>query len=168
MRALLLPATASDAAELACFMRDSDREECLFNARAFGRHSPEWSIRKDLMRAVAEGDVWSMWLGDALMGMGGCKPQPTGMAALWFLGTDLADRHPITMTRACRQFIAFAHSRNPGVIGNVVPKTLVQRVAWLQHLGFDMREGEAQSMLQGHVIFWSHGPARPRRRPRGS
>lgn len=163
MRAISLPATARDVDELDCFMRKSDREECLFNAKATGRHSDGWSIRKDLLAMLESGSVWSMFWGDDLMGMGGLHTDPRveKVGSIWFLGTDLADRHPIAMTRACTRFLAMSLQSFKGVVGNIVPKHLCQRVAWLQHLGFDMREGEAHSMLQGHLIFWTEALSAP-------
>lgn len=160
MRAKILPATLWDVDTLDCFMRSSDRDECRFNAQATGRIGPDWSIRGDLLTAMREGEVWSMWWGDDLMGMGGCQMQK-GIGAIWFLGTDLADKHVVGMTRACRRFMQLVLQRHDGIIGNIVPKYLAQRVAWLQHLGFDTREGEAHSMLQGHVIFWTQAQSAP-------
>lgn len=168
MKAIALPATRFDAEQLACFMRASDIEECKFNAAAFGRDRiPGWSIRGDLMDALEDSEVWSMWFGDKFLGLGGCR-RGDPVSAIWFLGTDLADEHPIAMTRCSRRFVNMAVATTPGVIGNVVPKTMAQRVAWLQHLGFDMRDGEAQSALQGHVIFWIVSPSAPKttQRPR--
>jgi hypothetical protein len=163
MRAVILPATARDVDELASFMRASDREECLFNAKATGRYNGQWSILGDLRRTFAAGNTWSMWWGNDLMAIGGffCDPRLAGVGSIWFLGTDLADKHPIAMTRGCRRFLDMTLRRFDGIVGNIVPKHLCQRVAWLQHLGFDMREGEAQSMLQGHLIFWTSAPSAP-------
>lgn len=161
MRAVILPATSRDVDELMAFMRPSDREECVFNAKATSRYKDGWSIRDDLLAALAGGNTWAMWWGDDLMALGGCVMQ-AGVGSIWFLGTDLADAHPIAMTRGCRRFLDMTLRRFPGIVGNIVPKHLCQRVAWLQHLGFDMREGEAQSMLHGHLIFWTSARSAPK------
>lgn len=165
MKARILPATSWDVDELACFMRASDRDECAFNARETGRYGPGWSIRSDLVAALAAGNVWSMWWGDHLMGMGGCLVEPH-FGTIWFLGTDLADRHPLAMTRACRRFLDLTLAHDATLVGNVIPKHMAARVAWLQHLGFDMLDGEAHPMLQGHLFFWKAAPSAPTTTPR--
>lgn len=157
----LLPATRYDVQELAAFLRASDRSESEFTARAVGRWTSTWSVSADLVQAL-DGEAQTLWWGCDVMGIAGIMPftHDPKFGAIWFMGTDLADRYPRSMTRACRRFI---NARLPFFtrVGNIVPRHMPERLRWLKHLGFDFVPEEAQQIYQGHVIFLSqarHGP----------
>lgn len=159
MTTRILPATRYDIDEVVSFMRASDREETLFCAQATGRWHPLWSAREDILSVADCSELHTMWHGDAVMGLGGVVPHPA-LPAIWFLGTDLADRFPIAMTRACRAFVRAQARRFPR-LGNVVPGHDTRRIAWLRYLGFDFPEIEAQHLPQGLVVFMSQAPHGP-------
>lgn len=165
MTFLILPATSYDVAELASFLRESDREEATFNAIVTGRYfEPGWSIRADLERAFEDHDLWTISREDgAVVAVGGIRPNPSDPSEgiIWLLGTDLADRHWRELTRLCARAIA-CFSGPFRRFGNVLPKHMMKRRRWLEHLGFDISEGEAQLQTYGLVSFWSQSLTAPK------
>lgn len=150
------PSTSFDPPVLCTFMRDSDRWETRFNAEKTGRLTSNWTPQADLDRQVDEGHAWTLWYKDNLVGMAGVNPLPENNAigAIWFLGTDFADRHWHGMTRASRRFVEF-QSPYWFAMGNIIPKKMDKRRAWLEKLGFDIDESEAHPNFKDHVAFWS-------------
>lgn len=139
--------------ELICFLRESDRDELAFTARATGRQHRE--IHAEIGLAITAGPAWTLWWGDDVLGIAGINPAPEGgYGAIWFLGTDLADRHWQGMTRAIRRFMAMEMPAFDWV-GNVVPAHMEERRRWLHHLGFDFPQIQAQHLPQGLVVFTS-------------
>lgn len=150
----LWPATRRDIADLASSMRASDIEELTFNARATGRWSPDWTIRGELMAGFDRWEHWAILRDCDVVAVGGIAPKPSdpGVGAIWMLGTDLADQHWRQMTRLCRRWLEI-HRPHYRILGNVLPAHMMQRRRWLEHLGFDFIENEAQRSASGHVVF---------------
>lgn len=154
MNGWLRPATREDLHRLIRDMRPSDVRECTFNARATGRWHPGWTIAGDLVKAWPSHPHWAMDSDRGLIGMGGANPLAPGVAAIWFLGTRLADAEWRMMTRLCARFIAMKQAEFPRM-GNVLPQGMATRRRWLAHLGFDFPAGEAQQGECGLVTFWT-------------
>ena len=157
MTATILPATVYDLDTLARRIRMSDELECRVLSRLGGRDGKNWSIVTDLCMAYARAPVWSMYLGDELLGCGGVNPLPDDKrkGAIWFLGTKAADDHPIAMTKACKRFM---ETERPKWLwmGNLCPTFADYRVRWLERLGFDSNREEAHRYNMPVVSFWAH------------
>ena len=160
----LWPSTRRDVQKLSSFMRESDRAELTFNAKATGRFGPGWSIHSDLEKAFASHELWSILKDVDVVAVGGilAAPHDPRTGIIWMLGTDLADTHWREMTRLCRRWLDMHLSRYDRV-GNVLPTHMMQRRRWLEHLGFDMVESEAQLHVTGLVSFWQQSDTAPRR-----
>lgn len=153
----VLPATRHDILTLAREMRASDRAETAELARASGRLTASWSVAGDLLHAFGRSDMWAVWTSGKLVGIGGIAPLPQNNAigTVWFLGTDLADTHILALTLVMRRFIR-ANSHNWFAIGNVLPQDMGPRRRWLEKLGFDFADEEAQQNSNRLVTFWHH------------
>lgn len=142
-------------------MRATDREEVTFNAMATGRAGKGWTVEAEIRNSFNPQTFWAMTLKGHLMAVGGVASIPgTQAGAIWLLGTDLADREWRALTRGTAAFIAMARKRW-GWVGNVVPQHMAARQRWLQHLGFDMIENQAQLASIGLVAFCVAGPDGP-------
>lgn len=163
----LAPATGWDLDQLIARLRPSDVEELRLARQAILPELPaDWSPETDLIDQWAriEGETWAMfdpWDG-AFLGLCGINPFPENPAvgAVWFLGTVEADARPKALTRGARAFLAMA-AGEWFQIGNIVPRHYTSRRRWLEALGFDIAEAEAQGPFKRHVAFWS----RPRPGP---
>jgi len=154
MRTRLLPATLYDLETLCSLMRQSDRDEIEFNAKATGRYYRDWSIRREMIDQFPKFPHWAMLHDGDLLAICGIAPMPCGLGAIWLLGTDLMDVHWRETTRLARQFIAATRSDYLAV-GNVVPAHMTDRIRWLKHLGFDISQTKADRPFSRHVAFWS-------------
>lgn len=150
-----LPSTIWDIEHLADNLRQSDIDECTFNARAFGRLTPSWSIKSDMVGNFPTSDHWSLWHDEGLAAVGAITPLPDGRGAIWMLGTAVAERHGLGMTRACQHLLS-VKLKEYRQLGNVVPMKMTDRIRWLVHLGFDIEWKQANGLPTGVVAFWSH------------
>ncbi|WP_138469870.1 hypothetical protein [Poseidonocella sp. HB161398] len=152
-------ATPEDIEELALNMRAMDRWEMRHVARVSGRG--HISILGDLMQTYRQGPLTALHHDDGVLGIVGVVPMPDmpGAGAIFFLGTDLADRHTLPMDRALRRWLAaeLASGRWPGGFGNVIPSELRYRRIWLEKLGFDFPVAEVQQLHDSLEIFWMAG-----------
>lgn len=150
---MVLPSTRYDVHTLIAFLRESDLWETRLAAGFAGRR---YDLYKDLMNSFGETDYWTVWKDDKLVGMGGIRLTSTceNIGAIWFLGTDLADKYPIDLLRTMRRFIQ--NNREMWYkFGNIIPAGFDERLRWLRQLGFDFEEIEAQQNGRRVVIFIS-------------
>lgn len=149
-------------------MRASDIMEVRTNAIMTGRMGPDWSLESDVRQGFTDGSCWSLWDGGELVGMAGVAvfPPVPQIGAIWFLGTDAADRKWRSMTRACKGIKPMLE-QGFEYVGNVVPESMTRRIAWLEYLGFDI-ENDKANVADGYVAFWSHPQTAPKtvQRPR--
>lgn len=166
MRALLWPATRGDVSQLAREMRAGDRDEVTAAACAVGRMDSDWTLEGDLLSTFDQHQMWSMWRGDDLLGLGGILPfdDLPDVGAVWFLGTRRADTHWRSMTEAADRFLR-VFGKDFTNIGNMLPCSSLKRRKWLEYLGFDFIEGEAQLCLEGFDVFWLRPTPGPEDRP---
>lgn len=153
MAVRLLPGGLWDIGKLLDSLRQSDREETLFTARALGHWHPGWTLAG--MFASERPDCWAMFSNGAFLGLIGIRPLPECPSAglIWFLGTVEADRQPVALTKGCRRFIDMQRD-SFSAMGNVVPQHMVERIRWLSYMGFDIIDEEAQLLPEGMVSFW--------------
>ena len=136
----LLPSTQWDVVRLFETMRPSDVDEVLYSQAANGV-----DIKDLLLDRVGKDNYFTLWRNDEIVALGGIT-QTTwtpSIGVIWLLGSDLADKHWRAMTRACRAFILSNKTKWKG-IGNHVPSHAAKRQRWLQYLGFDIANKEAQ------------------------
>jgi hypothetical protein len=161
VKPLVWPATAYEVEELLVKMRPSDRREITFCAHALGRAVRGWSLEAETRKACAGHEVWAGFYKGELMALGGIAPLPDQpcCGAIWFLGTDLADKEWRAMTRACKRLVGIM-AEGWCWVGNVVPAGMAKRIRWLEHIGFDMLESQAQLASIGLAAFSlrPHGP----------
>lgn len=70
----------------------------------------------------------------ALMGIRFSTEYPGGVC--WMLGTELADEHPVTFTRDCKEMIGRVSRET--YLWNIMPEWAYEkRKGWLEFLGFD-------------------------------
>ena len=136
-------------------MRPSDIDEITFNAKKTGRMNFGWSIKAELESQFDKFEHWTITKGIEVVALGGVVPLPQNPAigAIWMLGTRLMDIHWREATRLTRQYINMVRP-DWFLIGNIVPKHMIERRRWLEHLGFDFVEEEANIQLKDHVTFW--------------
>jgi hypothetical protein len=149
---------------LACEMRDSDLDELTTTVAAAGRSFDD--LLDELVLQTAQSLPTSLFCEDGLIGIAGIDPIPgrEGHAIAWFLGTDLADLHWRAMTRFCAKIIAdyVLHAdKHPTWIGNIMPKGHSKRERWLNYLGFDISNAQAQGPFQDFILF-SMNPVAPK------
>jgi len=158
----IYPSTRWDIGLTAEFLRNSDVVETILLAKQTGRYGPDWSLKEELLKAFdGDGEFWTMWIEDCIVGIGGLVPtQVQPEAVIWFLGTDLADSQWRTMTRYCRK-MKNKWSADGWLLHNVVPLSDRLRISWLRHLGFDIISERANDPFEGFVPFMSLPDKRP-------
>lgn len=144
-------------------LRASDKLELWLNMKARGEPYTVMRTRQELLKVAQSEETWALWKDGELLGLGGIAQVPNmiGVGAIWFLGTDLADKNPMAMTRACKRFMRAFHKHWPS-LGNVVPTCMSNRIRWLEYLGFDFSPEKAN---ETHVAFWSHYAAQRSHQP---
>lgn len=171
---ILLPATLLDAYILAANLRFSDEDEWRLAHEAFGGDEPG-GFFDAINDGVEVGDAWALWDGPDLVAIMGVVEMPQFMqrlvpypakscCSIWMMGTDLADLRWRGMTRAARRFMAM-QAKRWDAMGNIVPKGMQKRLRWIQHLGFDISDHQAQFRDMGFVTFWTHPRVGPKISP---
>lgn len=160
---LILPATLADALAVEARLRPSDRLELQRNGEATGRGTSAPAVRALVLDSFFAGEAWAMWSGDTLLGMGGVAAMGVtadAFGAIWFLGTEEADARPKELTRGARRFVEM-QTPHWQALGNMLPRGFERRRSWLEAMGFDFREPEAQGIKESHVFFVKARPTGP-------
>lgn len=146
----VLPATLFDGETLLRNMRQQDIEEMHYCRYALGH---DRSRNEIVGKAFETHPVWAMLDGADLVALMGIDRFPeTDIGVVWVLGTDLFDSRWRAATRTCKAILP-VFARDYRAVMNVVPAHMERKVAWLQHLGFDM--AELQAKHRGKMLFFS-------------
>ena len=126
--------------------------------RRLGKWTPAWRLQDDLDWLMREGYLfWAIHYGPDLVALGGIRPNPVAptTGAIWMLGTDLADTEWRGLFPRVRAFIAAFAPAFPDGVGNLIPKHMPKRQAWMKHLGFDISPLRVEDSLhESHVLAW--------------
>jgi len=135
----ILPASLYEIDYLVENIRESDFHEVRWMACHTGIYRPGWTPKWAILGAKGLATIWAAWLEDELLGLGGAIPTGRpGSAAIWFIGTQAAERHPVENTRLCRDMVKVWKPHFPVFLGNMVPPHMVERQRWLHKIGFDI------------------------------
>ena len=126
---IIVPSVAGDVFELKDNLRTEDIAECL----ACG-NTP--------MQALMEGYVWSNECysakvngrTEAMFGISSYK-QLNGFGAIWFLGSNVSFKYPISLVKKGKEYINRWLEKYT-VLHNAVDSRNVRHIAWLKHIGF--------------------------------
>jgi|DEB0MinimDraft_12_1074336.scaffolds.fasta_scaffold19492_2 hypothetical protein len=154
----IFPSTRWDIGMVCEFMRESDIDEVTQLAVQKGKNIASWSFKEDMFKAFeGNGEFWTIWIDDSIVGIGGLVPTHVDKGLIWFLGTDLADSQWRTMTRQCKKMKTIWEA-NGWSTYNIAPLNQERRLLWLQYLGFDIEMQKANDPFKGYVLFQSQSP----------
>lgn len=142
-KVIIVPSEAGDVFELKDNLRTEDITEC----QACG-HTP--------IQALMEGYVWSdecysakiNGKTEAMFGVSTYK-QPEGYGVIWFLGSDISFKYPISLVKKGREYTQKWLERYT-VLYNAVDGRNVKHIAWLKHIGFKFIE---PTMINGYEFL---------------
>jgi len=132
MNVHIVKAEHDHIAPIAASIREADRAELW----AIACVSPEEGLRLSLDASSA---AWTAFFDRSPVCMFGVSPEPVlaGVGVPWMIGAKALDRHPVTLLRYCRPYLAEMISGYVTLI-NWIDARNTKGIRWLKWLGFQI------------------------------